>query len=110
MNAIPAKYLFAAVATAVALGASITRADEQPTVYGRAGYPVAEERIKQLTQAPSRDTARNNEAVVWYGRAGYPVGPDSVRVAVPTPKVYAAGQTHAPTVYGRAGVPLPFPY
>jgi hypothetical protein len=110
MNATSVKLLFAAATTAVALGASITRADEQPVVYGRAGYPVAEERIKQLTQAPSRDTVRDETAVVWYGRAGYPVGPDTVRATVPTPKVYAAGQTRAPTVYGRAGVPLPFPY
>ena len=50
MNAILTKFLFAAAAVAIAAGASITRADEQPVIYGRAGYPVAEQRIQQLSQ------------------------------------------------------------
>lgn len=113
MNAIKGKYLLAAIATAVAVSASITRADEQPVVYGRAGIPVAEQRIQQLSQIQSRDSVRiSDRAVVWYGRAGFPVGSDAVVAAssTPAPKAYAAGQTRAPTVYGRAGVPLPFAY
>jgi hypothetical protein len=111
MNATKSTILFAAIATAIAASASITRADEQPVVYGRAGIPVAEQRIQQLSQIQSRDSVRNDKVVVWYGRAGYPVGPDSVKATVPSPKTYAAGQSpRAPVVYGRAGVPLPFPY
>jgi hypothetical protein len=112
MSAIKGKYVLAAIATAVAVSASITRAD-QPAVYGRAGIPVAEQRIQQLSQIQSSDTARvGDRAVVWYGRAGFPVGSDAVALAgsTPAPKAYAAGQTRGPTVYGRAGVPLPFPY
>jgi hypothetical protein len=112
MIAIKGKYVLAAIATAVAVSASITRAD-QPVVYGRAGIPVAEQRIQQLSQVQSSETARvGDRAVVWYGRAGFPVGSDAVVLAgsMPAPKAYAAGQTRAPTVYGRAGVPLPFPY
>ena len=109
MNATKGKILFAAIATAIAASASITRAD-QPVVYGRAGYAVADQRIQQLSQVQSRDSVRNENVVTWYGRAGYPVGPDSVKSTVPAPKAYAAGQTRAPIVYGRAGVPLPFPY
>jgi hypothetical protein len=112
MIAIKGKYVLAAIATAVAVSASITRAD-QPVVYGRAGIPVAEQRIQQLSQIQSSDSARTGDrAVVWYGRAGFPVGSDAVVLAgsTPAPKAYAAGQTRAPMVYGRAGVPLPFAY
>ncbi len=38
MNATKGKILFAAIATAIAASASITRADDQPVVYGRAGH------------------------------------------------------------------------
>jgi len=110
MNATKGKILFAAIATAVAASASITRADDQPVVYGRAGYAVADQRIQQLSHLQARDNVRNENVVAWYGRAGYPVGPDSVKSTVPAPKSYAAGQTRAPVVYGRAGVALPFPY
>jgi hypothetical protein len=110
MNATKGKILFAAIATAIAASASITRADDQPVVYGRAGIPVADQRIQQLSQVQSRDSVRNENVATWYGRAGYPVGPDSVKSTVSAPKAYAAGQTRAPIVYGRAGVPLPFPY
>jgi len=110
MNAIKGKFALAAVAIAVAAGASITRAEDQPVVYGRAGIPVAEQRIQQLSQIQSRDTARVTErAVTWYGRAGGPVGSDAVTAAASAaPKAYAAGQTRTPTVYGRAGYALPF--
>lgn len=111
MNATKGKLLFAVLATAVAASASITRADNQPVVYGRAGIPVAEQRIEQLSHLKGHDSERDQTVVTWYGRAGYPVGAESVATAVPTPpKSYAAGQTRGPVVYGRAGVPLPFAY
>src|SRR6478672_9093779 len=111
MNAIQGKLLFAALATAIAASASITQAEDQPVVYGRAGYPVAEQRIQQLSQIHSRDTDRGQQVTAWYGRAGYPVGEQAVRATVPTPKAYAAGPTtKGPVVFGRAGVPLPFAY
>jgi hypothetical protein len=112
MNAIKGKIVLAAIATAVAASASITKADDQPVVYGRAGIPVAEQRIQQLSQIQSRDTARSDERVVtWYGRAGFPTGSDAVTAAGTTsqaPKAYAAGQTRPQTVYGRMGYALPF--
>ena len=110
MNATTGKLLFAVLATAVAASASITRADDRPVVYGRAGIPVAEQRIEQLSHLQDHDGTPSQTVVTWYGRAGYPVGAESVAAAVPTPKTYAAGQTRAPVVYGRAGVPLPFSY
>jgi len=110
MNATKGKLLFAVLATAVAASASITRADDRPVVYGRAGIPVAEQRIEQLSHLQGHDSAPGQTVVTWYGRAGYPVGAESVATSVPTPKTYAAGQTRAPVVYGRAGVPLPFSY
>ena len=110
MNATKGKILFAAIASAIAAGASITRADDQPVVYGRAGIPVAEQRIQQLSQVQSRDSVSNDTVVTWYGRAGYAIGPESVKSTGLAPKAYAAGQTRTPVVYGRAGVPLPFPY
>ncbi len=111
MSTLKSKLVLAGVATAIAAAASITRADEQPVVYGRAGYQVAEQRIQQLSQIPARDSASQAEHVVtWYGRAGYPVGSDAVTTiaGAPSAKAYAAGQTRLPKVYGRAGVPLPF--
>jgi hypothetical protein len=112
MNAIKGKFVLAAIATAIAASASITKADEQPVVYGRAGIPVAEQRIQQLSQIQSRDSARTNEHVVtWYGRAGFPVGSDAVTAAgtaTSTPKAYAAGQSRPQQVYGRMGYALPF--
>src|SRR5437762_10133223 len=99
MNATKGKILFAAIATAIAASASITRADDQPVVYGRAGIPVAEQRIQQLSQLQSRDSAPNDRTVTWYGRAGGPVGADAVKAVTPTTKAYAAGQTKAPVVY-----------
>ena len=112
MNAIKGKFVLAAIATAIAASASITKADDQPVVYGRAGIPVAEQRIQQLSQIQSRDSARADQHVVaWYGRAGFPVGSDAVTAAgtaTLTPKAYAAGQTRPQTVYGRAGYALPF--
>src|SRR6476660_7309536 len=99
MNAIKGKFVLAAIATAIAASASITRADDQPVVYGRAGIPVADQRIQQLSQVQSRDSVRNENVATWYGRAGYPVGPDSVKSTVSAPKAYAAGQTRAPIVY-----------
>src|SRR5437762_9655767 len=101
MNATKGKILFAAIATAIAASASITRADDQPVVYGRAGIPVAEQRIQQLSQVQSRDSAASKEqTVTWYGRAGFPIGADAVRSLPPAPKAYAAGQARPTTVYG----------
>jgi hypothetical protein len=111
MNAINGKYVLAAVAIAIAASSSITKADDQPVVYGRAGIPVAEQRIQQLSQVQSRDSAPNGTTVTWYGRAGFPTGSDAVTAAgntPPTPKSYAAGETKRPTVFGRAGYALPF--
>jgi hypothetical protein len=109
MNATKGKLMLAAIVTAIAASASITRADDQPVVYGRAGIPVAEQRIQQLSQVQSHDSAGSKEQVVaWYGRAGYTVGADAVKTLPPAPKAYAAGQSTTPTVFGRAGYALPF--
>jgi hypothetical protein len=110
MIATKGKLMLAAIGVAIAAGASITKADDQPVVYGRAGIPVAEQRIQQLSQIQSRDSAASGkeQTVAWYGRAGYTVGADAVKAAPPAPKAYAAGQTRTPTVYGRAGYALPF--
>ena len=107
MNATKGKFLFAAIATAVAASASITRADDQPVVYGRAGIPVAEQRIQQLSHfRPMTARATDRRGLVWS--RGLPGRRGQRATAVPAPKAYAAGQTRAPVVYGRAGVPLPF--
>jgi hypothetical protein len=109
MNATKGKLMLAAIVTAVAASASITRADDQPVVYGRAGIPVAEQRIQQLSQIQSHDSAASKEQVAWYGRAGYTVGADAVKTLPPAPKAYAAGQgSTTPAVFGRAGYALPF--
>jgi hypothetical protein len=108
MNATKGKLMLAAIVTAIAASASITRADDQPVVYGRAGIPVAEQRIQQLSQIQSHDSAVSKEQVAWYGRAGYTVGADAVKTLPPAPKAYAAGQNSTPTVFGRAGYALPF--
>jgi hypothetical protein len=107
MNATTGKILLAAIATAIAAGASITRADEPVVVYGRAGVPVADQRIEQLSHLQGHETAAQNTVTV-YGRAGYPESQDAVRTTVPTPKAYAAGETRNPIVYGRSGYPQPF--
>jgi hypothetical protein len=109
MNATKGKLMLAAIALAIGASASITQADDQPVVYGRAGIPVAEQRIQQLSHLKASDSASTgNQTVTWYGRAGYAVGADAVKIAPPPTKAYAAGQTKTPTVYGRAGYPLPF--
>src|SRR5689334_14150152 len=92
MNATTGKILFAAIATAIAASASITRADE-PVVYGRAGVPVAEQRIEQLAKLQAHESATTQNTVTAYGRSGYPESQDAVRTTVPTPKAYAAGET-----------------
>ena len=108
MNATKGKILFAAIATAIAASASITRADDQPVVYGRAGIPVAEQRIQQLSQFQSRDSVRNENVVAWYGRAGYPVGAGQREVDGSGAQGVCRGPDPCPGRVRSCGYALPF--
>lgn len=95
-------------ATAVAISvSSAALAGNDAVVIGRAGFPVADARIEQLSQLKSSDRAVDTNVVHWYGRAGGPVGMDRAAHRAPE-KAYAANHARAKTVFGRAGTPLPF--
>ncbi len=104
----PSKVEVILAAGAMALSvASAAVAANEPVIYGRAGFPVAEARIEQLSHLRASDRVANANVVHWYGRAGGPVGLERAAVRQPE-KAYAAGQARSKTVYGRAGMPLPF--
>ena len=99
-KALTALAAFAAIAPAVA-------ADTGTPFYGRAGLPVADQRVQQIattqTQAP---LARTAAADAGYGRAGGVGAEQAVRNVTPT--AAQGTTTHAAQLYGRAGGTAPF--
>ncbi len=90
---------FAAIAPAIA-------ADTGTPFYGRAGLPVADQRVQQIATTRAQAPAARTAVVdAGYGRAGG-VGVEQARRNVTSTAAQPA--THAAQAYGRAGGNAPF--